>query len=44
MAYALSQPFTLKPGTYTMYGSFVASDHFPFNPRAYSKHIVFTLT
>jgi hypothetical protein len=44
MAYALSQPFTLKPGTYTMYAEFVASDHFPFNPRVYSKHIVFTVT
>jgi hypothetical protein len=43
MAYTLSQSFPLKPGTYTMYAEFVAADHFPFNPRVYSKHIVFTV-
>jgi hypothetical protein len=43
MAYTLSQTFPLKPGTYTMYAEFVASDHFPFNPRIYSRHIVFTV-
>jgi len=44
MAYALSQSFRVPTGTVTMYAEFVASDHFPFNPRVYSKKIVFTVT
>jgi hypothetical protein len=44
MAYTLAQDFgPLKPGTYTIKAEFVASDHFPFNPRVYSKPIVFTV-
>jgi hypothetical protein len=43
MAYTLSQDFPVHPGTYTIKAEFVASDHFPFNPRVYSKPIVFTV-
>jgi hypothetical protein len=43
MAYSLSQDFPVHPGTYTIKAEFVASDHFPFNPRVYSKPIVFTV-
>jgi hypothetical protein len=43
MAYTLSQDFPVHPGTYTIKAEFVASDHFPFNPRVYSKQIVFTV-
>jgi hypothetical protein len=44
MQYTLAQDFgPLKPGTYTIKAEFVASDHFPFNPRVYSKPIVFTV-
>jgi hypothetical protein len=45
MQYTLVQDFgPLKPGTYQMKAEFVAADHFPFNPRVYSKTIVFTVT
>jgi hypothetical protein len=43
MAYTLSQDFPVHTGTYTIKAEFVASDHFPFNPRVYSKPIVFTV-
>jgi hypothetical protein len=43
MAYTLSQDFPVHPGTYTIKAEFVASDHFPFNPRVYSQPIVFTV-
>jgi hypothetical protein len=43
MAYTLSQDFPVHAGTYTIKAEFVASDHFPFNPRVYSKPIVFTV-
>jgi hypothetical protein len=43
MAYTLSQDFPVHTGTYTIKAEFVASDHFPFNPRVYSKQIVFTV-
>lgn len=44
MQYSLSQDFPVHPGVYTIKAEFVASDHFPFNPRVYSKQIVFTVT
>jgi hypothetical protein len=43
MAYTLSQDFPVHPGTYTIKAEFVASDHFPFNPRVWSQPIVFTV-
>jgi hypothetical protein len=43
MAYQLSQVFHFPPGTYSLYAEFVASDHFPFSPRVYSNHIIFTV-
>lgn len=43
MQYTLSQDFPVHPGVYTIKAEFVASDHFPFNPRVYSRPIVFTV-
>lgn len=43
MAYTLSQDFPVHPGVYTIKAEFVASDHFPFNPRVFSQPIVFTV-
>jgi hypothetical protein len=43
MQYTLSQDFPVHPGVYTIRAEFVASDHFPFNPRVYSRPIVFTV-
>jgi len=43
MAYALAQDVPVHPGVYTLKAEFVASDHFPFNPRVYSQSIVFTV-
>jgi hypothetical protein len=41
MAYSLQQDVPVHPGVYTLRAEFVASDHFPFNPRVYSQSIVF---
>ncbi|HEY2704547.1 MAG TPA: hypothetical protein VGL20_12730 [Candidatus Dormibacteraeota bacterium] len=43
MQYTLAQDFPVHPGVYTIKAEFVASDHFPFSPRVYSKQIVFTV-
>lgn len=43
MAYQLQQDVPVHPGVYTLKAEFVASDHFPFNPRVYSSAIVFTV-
>jgi hypothetical protein len=43
MQYTLSQDFPVHPGVYTIKAEFVASDHFPFSPRVYSRPIVFTV-
>jgi hypothetical protein len=43
MQYTLAQDFPVHPGVYTIKAEFVASDHFPFSPRVYSKPIVFTV-
>jgi hypothetical protein len=43
MAYQLQQDVPVHPGVYTLKAEFVASDHFPFNPRVYSTSIVFTV-
>jgi hypothetical protein len=43
MQYTLSQDFPVHAGVYTIKAEFVASDHFPFNPRVYSRPIVFTV-
>ena len=41
MAYSLQQNVPVHPGVYTLRAEFVASDHFPFNPRVYSQSVVF---
>lgn len=43
MAYQLQQDVPVHPGVYTLKAEFVASDHFPFNPRVYSSSVVFTV-
>jgi hypothetical protein len=43
MQYTLAQDFPVHPGVYTIKAEFVASDHFPFSPRVYSRQIVFTV-
>ncbi|HXA29306.1 MAG TPA: hypothetical protein VN193_11240 [Candidatus Angelobacter sp.] len=43
MAYSLQQDVPVHPGVYTLRAEFVASDHFPFNPRVYSQSIVFSV-
>ncbi len=43
MAYQLQQDVPVHPGVYTLRAEFVASDHFPFNPRVFSSSVVFTV-
>lgn len=33
MAYGVEQDVTVTPGTHLLTAEFVATDHFPFNPR-----------
>lgn len=43
MAYQLRQDVPVQPGTYSLKAEFVASDHFPFNPRVWSSVVIFTV-
>ncbi|HEV3123951.1 MAG TPA: hypothetical protein VG266_05170 [Candidatus Dormibacteraeota bacterium] len=44
MNYTLVQDIPVHPGTYKLKAEFVASDHFPFNPRVFSPTLVCTVT
>lgn len=43
MNYTLEQDLPVHPGTFQLRAEFVASDHFPFNPRATTSTVVFTV-
>ena len=43
MNYGLEQDLPVHPGTYVLKAEFVASDHFPFNPRVVSPEVFFTV-
>ena len=43
MQYSLQQDVPVQPGVYSLKAEFVASDHFPFNPRVWSSVVVFTV-
>jgi hypothetical protein len=43
MNYGLEQDLAVHPGTYVLRAEFVASDHFPFNPRVVSPEVFFTV-
>jgi len=43
MNYGLEQDLPVHPGTYVLRAEFVASDHFPFNPRVVSPEVFFTV-
>jgi hypothetical protein len=43
MQYKLVQDVPVHPGVYSMKAEFVASDHFPFNPRVWSSVVIFTV-
>ena len=43
MQYSLQQDLPVPPGTHVLRAEFVASDHFPFNPRVWSQSILFTV-
>jgi hypothetical protein len=43
MNYGLTQDLSVQPGTYVLKAEFVASDHFPFNPRVWSQEVFFTV-
>lgn len=42
MAYGVDQDVTVTPGTHLLQAEFVATDHFPFNPRLI-KAVTFTV-
>lgn len=44
MNYTLQQDVPVHPGHYELHAEFVASDHFPFNPRVLSAQVLFTVT
>jgi hypothetical protein len=43
MNYTLQQDVPVHPGNYELHAEFVASDHFPFNPRVLSTQVLFTV-
>jgi hypothetical protein len=43
MNYGLEQDIEVHPGTYVIKAEFVAADHAPFNPRAWSPEVFFTV-
>ena len=43
MNYSLTQDLPVHPGTYVLKAEFVASDHFPFDPRVVSPEVLFTV-
>ena len=43
MNYGLEQDIPVQPGTLLLKAEFVAADHAPFNPRVWSRDVVFTV-
>ena len=43
MNYGTTQDLTVAPGTHILHAEFVASDHYPFDPRVVTPDIVFTV-
>ena len=43
MNYSTSMDLPVAPGTHILHAEFVASDHFPFNPRVVTPDVVFTV-
>jgi hypothetical protein len=43
MQYALAGDVPVTPGSHALRAEFVASDHFPFDPRVWSQTVVFTV-
>ena len=43
MNYGTSQDVPAVPGTHVLRAEFVASDHFPFNPRVVTPDVIFTV-
>ena len=43
MNYGTTQDLTVAPGTHILHAEFVASDHYPFDPRVVTPDVVFTV-
>ena len=43
MNYGTTQDLDVAPGTHILHAEFVASDHYPFDPRVVTPDIVFTV-
>jgi hypothetical protein len=43
MNYGTTQDVPAVPGTHVLRAEFVASDHFPFNPRVVTPDVIFTV-
>jgi hypothetical protein len=43
MNYGTTQDLEVAPGTHILHAEFVASDHYPFDPRVVTPDVVFTV-
>ena len=43
MNYGMTQDLEVAPGTHILHAEFVASDHYPFDPRVVTPDVVFTV-